>query len=105
MSTIYDNAVCPNCGVKTADMETDTKSGHTIITCNVCGFYSEHREDVCPECTAGLSFDTIEDNGVLDPKGNFLVHYKTTCMSENCNYEGYAIYKMQFVCHNDTMPE
>ena len=102
MSITIDFTECPNCGIKKVDRETNNRTGHVQIYCNVCGFDSDHRENVCPKCTSGLSYDTIEDNGILDPMGNFAVQYKTKCCNEKCDYEGFSIYKMEFVHHSDT---
>jgi hypothetical protein len=105
MSTTVDYIECPNCHDDECGRETDNKTGHVYIFCTNCGYNNQDRFDMCPKCTAGLSFDTIEDNGALDPNADFLVHYKTHCCSEKCDYEGYAIMKMVFVHHSDSVPE
>jgi len=105
MSVTVDYIDCPNCGDKEATRDTDNKTARVDIFCTNCGYNNADRENVCPKCTAGLSFDTIEDKGILDANGDFLVYYKTNCLSEKCDYEGYAIYKMKFVYHSEDAPE
>ncbi|MCD6436359.1 MAG: hypothetical protein J7L15_08265 [Clostridiales bacterium] len=100
MSITVDFIDCPNCGDNQATQETDN-TGRVEIFCTCCGYNTFDKENVCPRCSAGLSYDTIMDNGVIDANGNSLISYKTICMNENCDYEGYAIFKMKFVYHND----
>jgi len=105
MSTTIDYIICHNCKNEVATRETNNTSGHVTIFCTCCGFNSDDRMNVCPKCTAGLSFNNIEENGALDSNGDFQPYFKTECMNEDCDYEGYAIMKMVFVCHSDCVPE